>query len=522
MKKSLNLLLLTIAFAGIMQTSSAQTIHVGDTMSFWSVSYIDWPPLWGVPQRVVHGVCKSVGNHCYVFVEDVATQPLQADIDTLVNHFDTHYYPDLTVKYGPVPDVFDNDPKVFILVFDESNWSGYFDPGQQMPDTMLQAHWNMHSNQREMIYVAANSFSFVQEIVAHEFGHMLHWQQDHSPEPPSNPTKWWEEAWVDEGFSTFAAIYLTEDIFQHNVMDNAAYFVSNPDKSLIYFSDYDQVKLFMLFMFEHFGNWNYISTLISNQLNGIDGVNSTLSMLGYTQRFDDAFEQFAIANFIDDTVYAGGKYSYAHYNFASCHVANTLAAFPTGTKTGTVSSYAVDYISFNKSTQSPVFITFDGESGKKFRLDFIKMDNATSTVKEVVSLIPDNNNHISYYVDSLGSAYNKVIMAVMCVDSTVHETFTASYTYSATPSAASIGDLTSEDTIVVFPNPANNTVSIQVKVNLDEIRKIEVFSSQGKLMSSIPKAPVAYDLDISNYPKGVYFVTVKSGKTIFRSRFLKQ
>ena len=143
-------------------------------------------------------------------------------------------------------------------------------------------------------------------------------------------------------------------------------------------------------------------------------------------------------------------------------------------------------------------------------------------MKEVISMIPDNNNHLAYYVDSLGSAYNKVVMVVMCVDSTLHETFTASYTYSATPSGLNTNDLTSEDSVEIFPNPASKSVSIRTKVNPDEVRKIEVFSNQGKLISSIKKAPLDYELDISNYPKGVYFVVVKSGKNEFRARFVKQ
>ncbi len=519
MKKQCLVFLLVCFCTGIIRNSVAQTIHVGDTLPFWSVSYVDWPPLWGSPQRIVKGVCKSVGLHCYVFVEDAATLPQQSEIDTLVSHFDTHFFPDLTVKYGPVPDALDNDPRVFILVLNESNWGGYFDPGQQMPDTMVMSHWNRHSSQHELIFVASSAFGSANGIVAHEFGHLLHWLQDHSPEPPDHPTIYWEEAWVDEGFSTFAAMYLTENIYQHNVLDNAAYFASNPDKPLIYFSDYNQVKLFMLFMFEHFGGWNYISALISNQLNGINGVNSTLTQLGYTQRFDDAFEQFAVANYIDDTLYAGGKYAYSHYNFPSCHLSGTYAAFPTGTLSGTISAYGADYYSFNKAIPSPVFISFDGQVGKKFRVDFIKIDNATNTVKDVISQTPDNNNHISYFADSLGSAYTRLVMVLMCIDSTVHENLTASYTYAATPTSEGINELSKDDSISVFPNPTNESIKCKIDGKVDQL---EIFNTQGKLMFFNNKYAVNEDINVKNYPKGTYFVVIKSGRKTFRSHFVKE
>ena len=180
------LVIIIIAFIG-KQNSCFSQYNDGDTLKFWSVTYIDWPPLQSSPQRLVNAICKKAGNHCYVFVEDSATQPLQANVDSLVHTFDYHFYDSLTTRYGPVPNVFDNDSNIFILVLNEPSWYGYFDPGQQMSDSMVYAQWNRHSCQREIIYVSADHFNYAVDIVAHEFGHLLHWQQDHSPEPIINP-----------------------------------------------------------------------------------------------------------------------------------------------------------------------------------------------------------------------------------------------------------------------------------------------------------------------------------------------
>jgi len=491
--------------------------HEGDTLKFWSVTYIDWPPLQGSPQREVNAICKKAGYHCYVFVEDSATQPLQYDIDALVNEFDNHFYDSLTNKYGPVPDVFDNDSNIFILVLNEQNWGGYFDPGQQMSDSMVYAIWNRHSCQREIIYIAADAFYAATEIVAHEFGHLLHWQQDHSPEPLVNPVIFWEDTWVDEGFSTFAAIYLTENIYQQNVLDNEAFFVNNPDIPLIYFSNYNQVKLFMLFMFEHFGKWSYISSLISNQLNGISGVDSTLNALGFTESFDDAFERWVVANYIDDSIYEGGKYAYKHYNFPDAFLSGNHASFPTATMNKTVTSYGSDYIRFISAVPKPIIIDFTGQLNSKFRVDFILKNSSNNHIDSVISAPLDSLNHVTFIASDLGTSYNEVIMAVMNLDSTIHESNTADYTYSAA-TYTSAEQSKKINYITVFPNPVNDKLFVISSNNL--ISHLEIFDIQGRIQfrSEFFNATSA---DISGLAMGVYFLKIINNEGIFTEKIIK-
>lgn len=490
----------------------------GDTASFWSVTYNDWPPLIGSPQRLIQATCKKSGSHCYVFTENNIAQPSQANMDSLVSRFDHHWYDSLTTVYGPVPNVFDNDPKVIILVFNESDWWGYFDPGQQMPDTMVYRLWERHSNQREIIYVSSTASNNFDDVVPHEFGHMLHWQQDHSPEPVANPTKYWEDAWVDEGFSTFAEIYLTENIYEHNIMDNEAFFTSNPDIPLIYFSNYNQVKLFMLFMYEHYGHWNYISSLISNQLNGISGVASTLSQLGYTESFDDVFEQWALANCVDDTLYENGKYSYAHYNFASPLISNTHNTFPTSIISKTINPFGVDYILFSSTTPKPLTIDFSGQLNSKFRVDLILKNKITNLVDSIISVPLDASNHATFELDSLGSTYNKAILMVVNLDSTIHEGNTASYNYSATIQIGVNEEEKSENT-TIFPNPADDILNITLNKNITTGSKIELFDITGRLIftSSINSVSNTAIVSLKEVKQGLYLCVIKNGEDVLSS-----
>ena len=132
--KQIKFLATLFFLVAVLQNTCFSQYQVGDTLSFWSVTYIDWPPLQNAPQRQLDAVCKKAGNHCYIFVEENAQVPPQAYMDSLINKFDHHFYDSLTFRYGPVPDVFDHDSNIFILVLNEYDWSGYFDPGQQMSD----------------------------------------------------------------------------------------------------------------------------------------------------------------------------------------------------------------------------------------------------------------------------------------------------------------------------------------------------------------------------------------------------
>lgn len=519
MKKIILLLFSFILFLGPLPLKTFAQYHDGDTLHFWSVSYIDWPPLWGTPQHDIKAVCKKAGDHCYVFVEVSAVQPSQTSIDNMVLTFDNNFYHQLISKYGPMPDVFDNDSNVFILAMNEPNWAGYFDPGNQMSESFVFNQWGRHSNQREIIYITADYFeSSAPGIISHEFGHLLHWQQDHSPDPVINPSIFWETAFVDEGFSTFAAMYLTENIFQHGVYDYSAYFATEPDIPLIYFTNYDQAKLFMLFMFEHYGGWNYISSLISNQLNGQYGVDSTLHLLGYQQHFNDVFEQYCIANFADDSVFDEGKYSYSHFNFPDCKLQNSHTSFPLATQTSEITPYGAEYTLFRSLTPKPIKIEFNGDISSSYRLAFILLKPSDNSIYDIVDITLDSLNHGFFVADSLGSAYKKIIMVVMNTDGNLADTLTASYTYRA-DLLSGIDETNKDIEVCVYPNPADDQIFINN--SFKNIISYQIFDITGKTVLSDNSYETGKSIFIKDLKTGIYFIKITDGKNIYNYRFVK-
>ncbi len=503
-------------------------INIGDTLRFWSAAYIDWQPNPPIEQRIINAVCNEIGEQCYFFIDtEVSNQPTPQQIESLVNIYDTSFVPGLTQLYGPVPDEFDNDPRIFILIIPNEGWVGYFDPAHQMLDSTVWQIWGKHSNQKEIIYLSNDVFNYgADNVLAHEFGHMLHWGRDHSPDPPGNPVKYWEDGWVDEAFANFAPVYLIEDVTVPDVYDNQAFFAYEPDLSLINFvggPSYNQAKLWMTFMFEHYGEENFISTFINDQANGIEGVVNALDSLGYPQSFDETFEQWIIANYLDNKTYLNGRYGYLHYNFPPCRLAASITQFPSGARTDSVMSYAVDYISFSSTIPRDIYIQFDGVDTSDFRLTFLKLGNSNSQIYSVESLSPDSLNLATFYVDSLGMDVKKIIMVVMNTDPTLGENIRASYTYSAVSIAGIEDGPDNEFTFNLYqnyPNPFNPVTKISYSIPEMSPVMIKIYDVLGNEVVALVKKEQSagfYEVEFSatggatSLPSGIYFYSLTAG-----------
>lgn len=469
MKRLSKTLALTILSGFIISTNSAAQIQIGDTLHFWSVAYVDWQPNPPVPQRLITAVCNRVGASCYVFIDTALTQaPAPQQLAALADTFDMNFAPNLPPVYGPIPDEFDNDRRIFILIVKPEGWGGYFDPAQQMADSQVFSLWGKHSSEREIVYLSPDAFWYntAPFVLAHEFGHLLHWGQDHSPEPPANPLRFWEDAWIDEGFAMFATVYLLEDLTIPDVMDYQAFFAQNPDISLVHFSDYNLAKLWLTFMYEQYGMLDFIETLIQEQANGIPGVRNALANLGYAETFEESFEHWILANFLDDEQYRNGKYAYFHYNFPPCRLLRTHTIYPTGLQTDSLASFAADYISFHAASPSPMSITFEGDGSSIFRLSAILLNAPTSEVRGIAAIPLDSLNRGVFHADSFGVAYNRVVLAAMNVDSALGEGVSARYIYSADIGSGTAFDGPDDPAPLSFflgqnyPNPFNPVTTI--------------------------------------------------------------
>jgi polyhydroxybutyrate depolymerase len=78
---------------------------------------------------------------------------------------------------------------------------------------------------------------------------------------------------------------------------------------------------------------------------------------------------------------------------------------------------------------------------------------------------------------------------------------------------------TGNKVIKIFPNPSNGTFSVHSTTN--NIEKVSVFSTDGKLLKSISLLNKQLAVEVSDFAKGVYFIKVEcSNKQLYTSKLI--
>ncbi|MBV1924418.1 MAG: DUF1028 domain-containing protein [Flavobacteriaceae bacterium] len=84
-----------------------------------------------------------------------------------------------------------------------------------------------------------------------------------------------------------------------------------------------------------------------------------------------------------------------------------------------------------------------------------------------------------------------------------------------------INDLESNFHFSLFPNPSENIITIESKVNSTENNKIELVSILGKtIYTSVFHDKI--DIDVSSFSEGIYFVKITNKNTSFLTKWIKK
>ena len=321
---------------------------VGQEVDFWTHDF------YSDTEERIYATCKAVGQHCYIYVDNVESME-QSVIDNIKTEYDSNIYPTDRVNFGSEwkPGI-DGDDKVTILIYNikddnyygKTSWyiAGYFNPVDETQGG--------HSNEREMLYMDCNpavpgSNKFYGTI-AHEFQHLIHWNQDRN-----------EETWVNEGCSEYAEFICGYGGRSPN------HFFSNPDNNLVEWngelSDYEQCFLLILYLYEQYGGASTITQLVREQADGIQGIENTINSKGYSITFGEIFSNWIVANYLDDISINNGIYGYHNMDLSSITIQydNQHDLYPTSSS-GSVSQWAADYIEFTNG--SDVTFTYNGPS----------------------------------------------------------------------------------------------------------------------------------------------------------------
>jgi immune inhibitor A len=216
-----------------------------------------------------------------------------------------------------------------------------------------------------------------ESTIAHEYQHNIH--RDWNPESPT---------FMNEGCSMFAEIlcYGRYGI----AWDHINSYLYTPDNSLTEWgdqgdinilADYGAATLWAIYLSDHYGGPAILSRYVQAGIPGIEGINAALEYLGYTERFDDVYHDWRIANIIHTDLIADGRYNYKTIDLgkppaitATTHVISGLPVPLTkGTDFGTTKTilgydtgvsmlgpYGSDYIILNDWDRKGI-VYFDGD-----------------------------------------------------------------------------------------------------------------------------------------------------------------
>lgn len=336
---------------------------VGDVETFWTKNIVS------NAFEQTPATLKSIGKHCYVFLEEGKSISVEA-IEKVQKNFDDNIYPTNTRNFGSEwkPGI-DGDERITLLMFDIKdgyNGSGGFVGGYfYAVDSYLQEKLPEHikSNEREMFYLDINPSDPVSDrymnTIAHEFQHMIHFNNDSS-----------EYTWVNEACSQIAP-YLCG----YGHANQVAAYMRTPDNSLTAWSkeqmlaNYGQVYLWNYFIFNSFlredaeTRATFFRNLVASKKTGVAGFAEALASVAKT--FTSTFDKFAIANFINDPRLDNGQYAYDKtMGRLKLPVSETVFALPAQVY-GEVFLWSADAVKVDlTNAREAVEIDFTGFRGK--------------------------------------------------------------------------------------------------------------------------------------------------------------
>ena len=287
---------------------------------------------------------RLVTPNAYWFVED-GIEIDQEDIERSAAEFEDAIYPSVTGAFGTEwkPGV-DGDPHLYVLNASLALVGGYFSPADEYPREIRPV-----SNEIEAIYINVRHLPIGSDIyslvLAHELQHAIHWNADPS-----------EESWVNEGLSELAVT-----VAGYPEMSVRAFRRAGPTSLTVWpasdvggAENYGAASLFMRYLTKHYGERADLRPLLSQQADGIAGIDAFLEDAGYDVRFKDIFQDWAVANFLDEDT---GPRGYDEIN----------VAFPLyrGLESGenlksSIPQYATEYIRLELSEGSST-LSFNGD-----------------------------------------------------------------------------------------------------------------------------------------------------------------
>ncbi|GAB4572483.1 MAG: hypothetical protein Kow0077_12040 [Anaerolineae bacterium] len=295
----------------------------------------------------------------YLWVQDgISYDP--ARLAMVASFLDQQLFPAVRELFGheASPGI-DGDPHIYVLNVQNigNSIGGYFNDSSTYPRQIFET-----SNEHEMFVVAVDNVPFDSSaypyVLAHEFVHMIQHNIDEN-----------EETWVTEGTAELGAFltvgarlgaindYLRNPTIQLNSWD-----IDNP---LPY---YGAAALFFNYLSERLGP-AFSLTHSQQPADSIDGIDQALAALdardpvsGNLLTFNDLFADWLIANLLNDSTLADGRFGYSRLRLGASPAAitQTINTYPIELNYQQVNQFGARYIRLESSVPRTVTINFTG------------------------------------------------------------------------------------------------------------------------------------------------------------------
>ncbi|MDE0043621.1 MAG: hypothetical protein OXT74_16395, partial [Candidatus Poribacteria bacterium] len=208
----------------------------------------------------------------------------------------------------------------------------------------------------------------------------------------------------------------------------------------------------LLYLFENHGAEKFIRELARQDLLGIRGIDATLTSMGRSERFADVFQNWALANFVNNL--SRGK-SLGYRNLKNRRVvasAQQVSSYPT-VRSSHVENWGVQYVVF-RNLPSQIEIALDGTSDGNLHSQLALLSgNGTASVHSI-SFDQENNGRIE--LQDLNPRDRVVLM--------VTSTAAQSFRYAATADATSgivVGPPRQMDSSIALPKSTTYAIGNQ-------------------------------------------------------------
>ncbi len=491
--------------------------NVGDSW-LWYTWRLAGPPV------AVQKLCtvRGEGTHVYVVVEDSQwlSRVFQDDVDAIVNAWDNAsigpypaqgIYEIDTTHFGTAPDQLDNDPKIYVLLYDfDISADGFFWVFDQYPDgTQPYA-----SNECEVLYINSSDNdpggSYLISVMAHEFEHMIHWLADAD-----------EDAWVDEGMAELG-------MWLYGDPDPVIQFPTAPDNDLTSwtgaFADYVKTYLWSLYFYEQFGGQPAVWDLLHEPANGVQGYENVLDGIGSPLNFIDVFANWTCANYLDNPVLDEGQYGYVGETLP-VFTAALKSAYPVPITSAGVQRYAADYVKFISG--SPMRLRFDGADAGTWKPRILFLNAGAA---QRVANVPLDAADAGYFdLVDFGETHDTTVLVIAKtapIGATTYQYWTESV-----PAAAGDFSRLALHLGAGSPNPMRGAGTIALELPRAQGIDLSVFDSSGRIVRTLANglAPAgrrdiswdARDGSGRTVPPGVYFVRLRAEDGAAMTRWVR-